>query len=97
MTYIYLMQHNLTLLTEIKACLCIWAFQTKCWPFFFQDLSNGNAVTAIIANSEPWLFPFACLGLINLDSMLEGNIDHLLTKQEQEQEQKHGHENCLEI
>ena len=44
--------------------------------FFFQDLSNGNAITAVIAGSEPWLFAFACLGLLNLNSMLEGNIDY---------------------
>ena len=65
MTYIYLMQDNLILLTEIKAYLCIWASK-----------KNGNVVTAVIADSEPWLFTYACLGLINLNSMLEGNIDY---------------------
>ena len=45
-------------------------------PFFFQDLFNGNVVIAVIADTEPWLFAFACLGLINLDSMLEGNINY---------------------
>ena len=43
---------------------------------FFQNLSNGNAVIAVIADNEPWLFAFAYLGLINLNSMLEANIDY---------------------
>ena len=44
--------------------------------FIFQDLFNGNAITVVIADSESLLFAFACLRLINLNSMLEGNIDY---------------------
>ena len=44
--------------------------------FFIQDLSNGNDVTTVIANSESWIFVFSYLGLINLNSMLEGKNDY---------------------
>ena len=44
--------------------------------FFFSRFSNGNVVTAIIADNESRIFAFECLGLINWNSMLEGNIDY---------------------